>query len=311
MFFYLMFIILWAMNSNLNLKYIFSAGLILTAAIWGFAFVIVKDSLNYIGPTWMVGIRFTLAAVCLSLIFISRFKKLTKKIFLHGCLLGVLLFTAYETQTIGCNFTTAGKNAFLTTVYVILVPLLGWPVFKKRPAWFVWLAAFLSVTGIALLALNGETGAWYLMNKGDVLTLVCGFFYAVHIIAGAFFVKDEDVILLTVFQFFTAGTLGMVFAPFADGSLDLNLFANRNVVISLLYLGLLSSMLAFCLQNAGLKYVPSSLASLFLSLESVFGVLFSCLILHETMTFKMAAGCVLIFAAILVAEVIPGFVKRD
>ena len=294
-----------------NLEYIFSAGLVLTAAIWGFAFVIVKDSLEYIGPTWMVGIRFCIAALCLSLIFIKRFRHLTKKIFFHGCLLGLFLFTAYETQTIGCNYTTAGKNAFLTTVYVILVPLLGWPVFKKRPAWFVWLAAFLSVTGIALLALNGETGKWYLMNKGDVLTLICGFFYAVHIIGGAFFVKDEDVILLTVFQFFTAGTLGMLLAPFADGVLDCNLFANRSVVVSLLYLGLLSSMLCFCLQNVGLKYVNSSLASLFLSLESVFGVLFSCLILHETMTFKMAAGCVLIFAAILVAEVIPGFMKRD
>lgn len=303
--------ILWAMNNNLNLKYIFSAGLILTAAIWGFAFVIVKDSLNYIGPTWMVGIRFTLAAACLSLIFISRFKHLTKKIFWHGCFLGVLLFTAYETQTIGCNFTTAGKNAFLTTIYVILVPLLGWPVFKKRPRWFVWLAAFLSVAGIALLALNGETGKWYLMNKGDVLTLICGFFYAAHIIAGAFFVKDEDVILLTVFQFLVAGVLGLLLAPFMDGSLEMNLFANRNVVVSLLYLGLLSSMLAFCLQNAGLKYVPSSLASLFLSLESVFGVIFSCIILKERLTSKMFVGCVLIFGAILVAEVLPGFLSRN
>ncbi len=296
---------------NLNLKYIFSAGLMLTAAIWGFAFVIVKDSLNYIGPTWMVGIRFTIAAVCLSLIFISRFRHLKKKIFIHGCLLGVFLFTAYETQTIGCDYTTAGKNAFLTTIYVILVPLLGWPVFKKRPQWFVWVAAFLSVTGIALLALNGETGAWYLMNKGDVLTLVCGFFYAVHIIAGAFFVKDEDVILLTVFQFMVAGILGLLMAPFMDGALEFSLFTNRNVVVSLLYLGLLSSMLAFCLQNAGLKYVPSSIASLFLSLESVFGVIFSSLILGERLTVKMLAGCILIFFAILIAEVIPGFVKKN
>ncbi|WP_407399421.1 DMT family transporter [Treponema sp.] len=295
------------MNYNMNLKYIFSAGLILTAAIWGFAFVIVKDSLEYIGPTWMVGIRFTVAAICLSLIFIRRFKSLDKKTFLHGCLLGLFLFTAYETQTIGCNYTTAGKNAFLTTVYVILVPLLGWPIFKKRPAWFVWLAAFLSVTGIALLALNGETGKWYVMNKGDVLTLICGFFYAVHIIGGALFVKDEDVILLTVFQFLVAGVLGLAIAPFADAPLEMSLFGNRNVVVSLLYLALLSSMLCFCLQNIGLKYVPSSLASLFLSLESVFGVFFSALILGERLSFKMALGCVLIFAAILVAEVIPGF----
>lgn len=305
-----MFTILWPMNNNLNLKFIFSAGLILTAAIWGFAFVIVKDSLEYIGPTWMVGIRFTIAAICLSLIFVRRFRNLDRKTFLHGLLLGAFLFTAYETQTIGCNYTTAGKNAFLTTIYVILVPLLGWPIFKKRPAWFVWLAAILSVCGIALLALNGESGKWYVMNRGDVLTLVCGFFYAVHIIGGALFVKDEDVILLTVFQFFVAGILGLAFAPFIDTPLNVSLFSNGNVIVSLLYLSLLSSMLAFCLQNVGLKYVPSSLASLFLSLESVFGVFFSTLILGERLTAKMFLGCILIFAAILVAEVIPGFFKK-
>lgn len=298
------------MNNNLNLKFIFSAGLILTAAIWGFAFVIVKDSLEYIGPTWMVGIRFTIAAICLSLIFVRRFRNLDRKTFLHGLLLGAFLFTAYETQTIGCNYTTAGKNAFLTTIYVILVPLLGWPIFKKRPAWFVWLAAILSVCGIALLALNGESGKWYVMNRGDVLTLVCGFFYAVHIIGGALFVKDEDVILLTVFQFLVAGILGLAFAPFIDTPLNVSLFSNGNVIVSLLYLSLLSSMLCFCLQNVGLKYVPSSLASLFLSLESVFGVFFSTLILGERLTAKMFLGCILIFAAILVAEVIPGFFKK-
>lgn len=296
---------------NKKLKYIFSAGLILTAAIWGFAFVIVKDTLEYIGPTWMVGIRFSIAAIFLSLIFVKRFRNLTKKIFFHGCLLGLFLFTAYETQTIGCNYTTAGKNAFLTTVYVILVPLLGWPIFRKRPAWFVWLAAFLSVTGIALLALNGESEEWYVMNKGDALTLVCGFFYAVHIIGGALFARNDDVILLTVFQFLVSGILGFAFAPFIDGNLDPNLFSNREIVVSLLYLGLLSSMLCFCLQNVGLKYVPSSLASLFLSLESVFGVFFSSLILGERLTVRMMVGCVLIFTAIIVAEVIPGFVKRD
>lgn len=304
-----MFIILLPMK-NISLKYIYSAGLVLTAAIWGFAFVVVKDSLSYIGATWMVGIRFTLAAICLSLVSINRFKNITKKNFLHGCFLGILLWAGYETQTIGCNWTTAGKNAFLTTVYVILVPLLGWPVFKKRPQWYVWVAAFLSITGIALLALKGESETWYLMNKGDVLTLFCGFFFAIHILAGSFFVKYEDVILLSIFQFLVAGVLGLILAPFTDSALNVNLFYNKNVILSLLYLGIFSSLIAFCLQNIGLKYVPSSLASLFLSLESVFGVLFGCFILKEELTFKMILGCCLIFIAILIAEVIPGFIKK-
>ena len=99
-----------------ELSIIFGAGLVLTAAIWGFAFVVVKDSLDFVGPTWMVAIRFTIAAVCFGLIFIKRFQHLNKDIFFHGCFLGVLLFLGYLTQTIGCNFTTAGKNAFLTKI---------------------------------------------------------------------------------------------------------------------------------------------------------------------------------------------------
>lgn len=294
---------------NRNLSIIFGAGLVLTAALWGFAFVVVKDSLDFVGPTWMVAIRFSIAAVCFGLIFIKRFKNVNKNVFIHGCFLGVLLFLGYLTQTIGCKFTTAGKNAFLTTFYVILVPLIGWPVFKKRPGWYVWAAAVVALAGIGLLALDGEK-AWYIMNRGDALTLICGIFFALHIIAGSFFVKKEDVILLTFFQFATSGILGFMLAPFLDGNFDASLVKNSSVVVSMLYLGIFSSMVCFVLQNVGLKYVPSALASLFLSLESVFGVLSSCIFLGERLSLKMLVGCSLIFSAIVLAEVIPNIRRK-
>lgn len=294
---------------NRNLSIIFGAGLVLTAALWGFAFVVVKDSLDFVGPTWMVAIRFSIAAVCFGLIFIKRFKNVNKNVFIHGCFLGVLLFLGYLTQTIGCKFTTAGKNAFLTTFYVILVPLIGWPVFKKRPGWYVWAAAVVALAGIGLLALDGEK-AWYIMNRGDALTLICGIFFALHIIAGSFFVKKEDVILLTFFQFAASGILGFMLAPFLDGNFDASLVKNSSVVVSMLYLGIFSSMVCFVLQNVGLKYVPSALASLFLSLESVFGVLSSCIFLGERLSLKMLVGCSLIFSAIVLAEVIPNIRRK-
>lgn len=294
---------------NRNLSIIFGAGLVLTAAVWGFAFVVVKDSLDFVGPTWMVAIRFSIAAVCFGLIFIKRFKNVNKNVFIHGCFLGVLLFLGYLTQTIGCKFTTAGKNAFLTTFYVILVPLIGWPVFKKRPGWYVWAAAIVALAGIGLLALDGEK-AWYIMNRGDALTLICGIFFALHIIAGSFFVKKEDVILLTFFQFAASGILGFMLAPFLDGNFDASLVKNSSVVVSMLYLGIFSSMVCFVLQNVGLKYVPSALASLFLSLESVFGVLSSCIFLGERLSLKMLVGCSLIFSAIVLAEVIPNIRRK-
>lgn len=285
-----------------------SVGLVLCACIWGFAFVVVKDSLDYIGPVWMIAFRFSIAAFCLGLLLRKRLLGLTKKTFLRGMLLGGFLFMAYLLQTIGCKFTTAGKNAFLTTVYVVLVPLFAWPLFRKRPSWYVFVAALMSVSGIGLLALKNE-GNILSMNKGDVLTLSCGIFYALHILFTSHFNAYDDPLLLTVLQFAVAAFLGWICAPFMDGAFPLEIFTNARVLLSVFYLGLLSTLVCFVLQNVGLKYVAPALASLFLSLESLFGVLFSTLLLHEAVTPRMLLGCGLIFFAIILAEVVPELVK--
>jgi drug/metabolite transporter (DMT)-like permease len=285
-----------------------SVGLVLCACIWGFAFVVVKDSLDYIGPVWMIAFRFSIAAFCLGLLLRKRLLGLTKKTFMRGMLLGFFLFMAYLLQTIGCKFTTAGKNAFLTTVYVVLVPLFAWPLFRKRPSWYVFVAALMSVSGIGLLALKNE-GNILSMNKGDVLTLSCGIFYALHILFTSHFNAYDDPLLLTVLQFAVAAFLGWICAPFMDGTFPLKIFANARVFFSILYLGLLSTLVCFVLQNVGLKYVAPAMASLFLSLESLFGVLFSSLFLGESFTPRMLLGCALIFFAIILAEVVPELVK--
>ncbi len=282
-------------------SFIASLGLLLTAAIWGFAFVVVKDSLDYIGSVYMVAIRFTIAALGIGVLFCKRLKKLDKKHWIMGAVTGFFLFFAYVVQTIGCFYTTAGKNAFLTTIYVILIPLISWPLYKKRPGWYVWVAAIMSVTGIGLLALgNSDVGG---INIGDILTLVCGLFYALHILWTEKCNKEGcDTMLITFLQFLFAAIFGWISAPFIDGPLPVQALQSSRVIVSMLYLGLFSSMLCFSLQNVGLKYVQSSLASLFLSFESVFGVLFSTLFLHEQLTWRMGIGCVLIFLAVVLAE---------
>ena len=278
-----------------------SAGLVLTAAIWGFAFVVVKDSLDYIGAVYMIAIRYSIAALVMGLIFMKKWRLLDARYLRHGLLTGIFLFTAYTTQTIGCDYTTAGKNAFLTTVYVILIPLISWALYKKRPGWYVFVAAILSLTGIGLLALG--TGDRAGLNLGDALTLVCGLFYALHIIWTAKYNgQGDDPLFLTLLQFIVCSLLGWIFAPIYDGAFPAAGLQNSRVILSMLYLGLFSTMLCFSLQNIGLKYVQSSLASLFLSFESVFGVLFSTLFLHEKLTLRMGIGCVLIFIAVVLAE---------
>ncbi|MDD7013795.1 MAG: EamA family transporter [Treponema sp.] len=290
--------------------FIASVALILTAAIWGFSFVVMKDTLNVIGPYWIIAIRFLLAGILVFLFSIPRLKKADKSIFVHGLVLGILFFFAYATQTVGCKFTTPGKNAFLTTLYVVLVPLLGWPLLKVKPRWFIFAAACMSITGIGLLALKSGDGSILSMNKGDVLTLVCGVFFALHIIFGAKYVENEDPFLLTAIQFLVSGMLSLISALLFDEPLTVSVLLDRKVVVSILYLTLFASIYGFTVQNVGLKYVPSALASLFMGLESVFGVIFSVIFFGELLTLRMWIGCALIFGAIIMAEVLPNIFKK-
>lgn len=286
-----------------------SSGLILTAAIWGFAFVVVKDSLDLVPPVYMVSIRYTIATIILGLVLIPRLKVLNKSYWIHGIITGIFLSLGYITQTIGCNYTTAGKNAFLTTIYVILIPLISWPLNKKRPGLAVWISAVMALVGIGLLALRKE-GQSFTMNVGDILTLICGLFYALHIVFTSRYSIYENPVILTWIQFLVAAIFAWIISPIFDGAISFEVFANPKVIVSMLYLGIFSSLIGFLLQNVCLKYMESSLASLFLSLESVFGVLFSVIFLHERMTYLMIIGCILIFAAITIAEQFHGKTEK-
>ncbi len=285
-----------------------SMGLLAAPLIWGLSFVVVKDSLDHIGPVWMVALRYSLAFVVLSICCIKKYSRMNASYLKNGIILGFLLFTAYFLQTVGCKYTTAGKNAFLTTLYVILVPLFAWPIFGKRPKWFVFFSAVLCLTGIALLSLEGPS--LLSVNRGDVLTLGCGVFFSLHILYMSHCNKTQDPILLTALQFGVAAVLGWIVSPFYDGAFPSQALQNSRVIYSLVFLGLGASMIGFLLQNVGLKYVQPALASLFLSLESVFGMFFSVVMLGEKMTPKMWIGCSLIFISILTAEVLPPLVAK-
>lgn len=282
-----------------------SCGLVLTAALWGFAFVVVKDSVDAVPPVYMVAIRYTIAAFVLGLVLIPQMKKLNKDYWIHGLITGLMLAMGYITQTIGCKFTTAGKNAFLTTIYVILIPLFLWPLNKKRPGIHVFVSAVMAMAGIGMLALRNEAGN-YALNVGDGLTLVCGVFYALHIIFTSKYSQDKNPVILTWIQFVVSAVFSWIVSPLCDGALPVQVFSSAKVIGSMIYLGIFSSLIAFLLQNICLKYMESSLASLFLSLESVFGVVFSAIFLKEKMTLIMIIGCVLIFSAITIADQFHG-----
>ena len=268
--------------------------LLVTGAIWGGGFVVMKNALNSISTNYLLAIRFTIGALGLSYTLFSKKHPLEKRTLLGGLITGFLLYGAFAVQTYGLMFTTAGKNALITAVYVVLVPLVLWVWKGLRPSGRVIAAALLMLFGIALLSLHGEGG----VNIGDMLTLLCGALYAVHICAVDNF-ADLDVMQLTCLQFaFAAGFAWL-------GGLCFETFPARftpSMLWELAYCGLAATLLALTMMNVGIKYASPTYASLFMSTESAFGCLFGVIFLGELFTGRMAAGCLLILAALVFSQ---------
>lgn len=280
-------------------------GMLLCAFLWGFAFVVVKTSLDIIPPVYMMAFRFTLAFLVLCIIFLKRLGNITKTTLLRGFIIGLFLFLGYLTQTVGCKYTTAGKNAFLTTVYVILVPFLHFFINKKPVNKYHIVSAILAITGIGFLSLQGDRG----VNVGDLLTLAAGLMFTFQIVFIDRYTEEEDPVLLTILQIGVTALLSWMLAPLVEGAPGAIVISSP-LIISIAYLGLGSTMLAFLLQNVCQKYTHPAVASVALSMESLFGVLCSALLIGEYMTGRMKMGCVLMFAAILLSQTIGGSEKR-
>lgn len=293
------------MQRERKLALLAGAGILLATLIWGVSFVIVKNTVDTVPPMYMIAIRFTMATVGMVLVCFKRLRSLNKRLLLGGAIVGCALFAGMAFQTMGIRYTTAGKNAFLTTSYVVLVPFMNWLLLKRKPDKLCLLAALLAVVGIGLLSLNGD---WN-MNLGDALTLACGVGYGLHIVLATKYGEKQDMLLLTLVQFATTAALGWCLAPLLDGAFPVAAF-EPEMIGSMLYIGVLSTMVGLLLQNIGHKYVKPAPAAVILSLESVFGVLFSCLFLHEQLTLRMLLGCALMFLAVLLSQVGPSIFSR-
>ena len=152
---------------------------------WGSSFFIMKDTLNSMPVQYLLAIRFTFAALVLAVVFIKRWKVLDRQYLIGGTVMGFCLFVAYAFQTFGLEQTTSGKNAFFTAVYCVIVPFLYWIIARRRPDKFNVLAALLCIAGIALVSVTGENATAF--NICDVLTLICGFCFAAHIVSSPIF----------------------------------------------------------------------------------------------------------------------------
>ena len=200
-----------------------------------------------------------------------------------------------EKQFLGLQYTTAGKNAFLTTIYVLLVPV-GGLLFGNRLTRRSVFAALFMLMGIAFLSLKGEDGSG--LNYGDGLTLLCGVFYAAHILAIEQFQKKMDAYALIVLQFAFCALFAYAYSALFEQGRGVQI--SRGSVMGILYLAVFSTAIGMSLQNIGQSMAPSSHASILLSMESVFGALSGCILLREALTPTMALGFASIFVALII-----------
>lgn len=277
--------------------------LLLAAAIWGLGTVVIKSTVDSFSPAWLVGVRFTGAGLILAVIMLPRIRKsLDFDHVAKGSILGVLLFLSYWANSTGLTDTTASNSSFLTSLYCVIIPFLGWALRGSRPTRFNVAAALVCVTGVGCVSFAGAAG--FSLRFGDLITLLSALFLSLHIIFTTKFAPKRDMTLLTIIQFIVAGLLGfaagLTFEPLPNfGSLGLDTYA------SLAYLMVFASCVALLLQNIAVAHVDPAPASLFLATESVFGVTFSILFLGEVLTGSLFAGFALIFAGIVVSEYLP------
>ena len=282
-------------------------GLLLVALLWGAGFLFTKRGLDYITPLWMMSMRFVGATIIMSIVFYKNFRKISKSDLKAGLVIGIFIYIAFATQTIGLQYTSISNQAFLTATNVVFVPFLVWVVYKKAPDKFAFIGAALATVGIGLITLKEGLH----LNVGDMWTLACAVFFAGHIVSIGFFAKDKDPIALTIVQFAVAAVLSLVSALMME---PLPAKIGSEAMLSVGYMVLASTLLAFLLQNICQKYTPSTHASLILSLESVFGTLVAVIFEGEMFNLQMAFGCITVFAAILLIETrfeFLGFGKKE
>lgn len=296
---------------NHNLKYNFL--LMLAALIWGSAFVAQSVGMDYLGPFSFNCVRsFMGSLVLLPVIwFMDRQKKETaehdgqkteegtreqnKKVLLSGGLCcGVILTLSTSLQQIGIKYTTAGKAGFITALYILIVPLLGL-ILGKKVGNKTWLGVALAVAGMYLLCIKEG----FSISYGDFMVILCALVFSLHILAVDYFSPRVDGIRLSCIQFFVCGCISAVpMLVWEHPEISQIIRAWQ----PLAYAGVLSSGVAYTLQIVTQKHLNPTVASLLMSLESVFAVLTGWLVLNERLSLKELLGCVLVFTAIILAQ---------
>ncbi len=289
--------------------------LLLTATIWGVAFVAQSVGMEYIGPFTFNAIRCVLGGlVLIPVILVLKKKKETgaenqekedkKTLWAGGIACGVILCIASNLQQFGIMEASVGKSGFFTALYIVMIPVIGIFI-GKRPGIKLWFCVALAVVGMYLLCMKDGS---FTIERADIMLLLCALVFSFHILVIDYFSPKVDGVKMSCIQFFVCGVLsavGMLFTETPDIS---NIQA---AWLPLLYAGLLSCGVGYTLQIVGQKGINPVIASLIMSLESVISALAGWVILGQVLSPKEILGCVLMFVAIIITQIPIGNKKTD
>lgn len=277
--------------------------LLLTALIWGVAFVAQSAGMDYVGPYTFLCTRSVLGGVVLLPVIRVRSRRASaaaevpkdrRSLLVGGICCGVALCVASAFQQIGIQYTTVGKAGFITAMYIVLVPL-GGLFLHKRVAPQVWVSVALAVVGLYLLCMTGSLT----IGKGDLLVLICALCFAVHILVVDHFGRRADGVQLSCIQFFVCALLsGIMMLLLEEPSWQ----TLKAAWLPIAYAGILSSGVGYTLQIVAQKDTDPTVASLLMSMESVFAAIAGWLLLNERFTLREFIGVILMFAAVILAQ---------
>lgn len=274
--------------------------LMLTALIWGFAFVAQKVGTADVGPLTFSASRYFLGGLAVLPCFyffgeknLSTSKRRTS--LLSGSFCGALLFVASYFQQYGIQYTTVGKAGFITTLYIIIIPLIGL-LFKQKVSVKIWLSVLLAMTGMYLLCLSGGN---FTLQAGDFYIFLCAIGFACQIMLIDFYLPKVEPILFAVTQFFVAGLIALILMPFFEPFDFSGIIAAKSAI---LYAGIISAGIGYTLQILAQKHVKAVVASMIMSLEAVFSLLAGYLVLGDQLSQRELLGCLLVFSAIILAQ---------
>lgn len=270
-----------------------------TATIWGLAFIAQKLGMNHLDALTFSASRLLIGAAVLVPIFlvIDKFNPnqfTTKNIWKVGIMLGIVLVPAINLQQMSLEYTTAGKSAFITTLYILFVPLFGLLLGRKASK-LQWFGAILGTVGLYFLSIKSD----FSMGYGDFIVLLGSFFWTAHILLIDRYGKDYNSAKLSSIQFLTCGVISLIIALIWGDPLHGNYLGSMG---PLLFTGIVGVGGAYTFQMIGQKTVEPSTASLILSFEAVVAVIAGMIFLRETLTSREVLGCVIMFAAILLSQ---------